>query len=90
MKIEKAIGDAKSFLGFLSDEKGMLGPAGWWLGKLRVMKQYRENPSIFASVEKFRKFLGCDLTTYPIDRSTKVLQICNSADRTNLTPVLQW
>ncbi len=94
-KIEKAMRDAKKFLGFLSDE-GLLGPAGWWLGKLRVMIQYRRNPTVFTSVEYFRKFLGCDPSHYyssvipSILIRKSVLDECIQAGRKDLTPELQW
>ena len=85
MKIKAAESDAKHFLNFLSDKR-LLGASGWWLGKLRVMKQYRENPSIFSSVESFRESIGCTPTTYHIDTATSMLQKCNSAERSKLTP----
>ena len=89
MKIKAAKSDAKMFLDFLSDER-LLGASGWWLGKLRVMKQYRENPSIFSSVESFRESIGCTPTTYHIDTSTSMLKQCNSAERSKLTPKFKW
>ncbi len=89
LKIKTAKSDAKMFLDFLSDER-LLGASGWWLGKLRVMKQYRENPSIFSSVESFRESIGCTPTTYHIDTSTSMLKQCNSAERSKLTPIFSW
>ncbi len=89
MKISRAKAEAKMFLDFLSDEN-LLGAAGWWLGKLRVMAEYRAHPTLFAAVESFRESIGCTPTMYCIDKASTILEKCISAERSQLTPKFAW
>jgi hypothetical protein len=84
-QIEKAKNDAREFLGFLSDED-MLGPAGWWVGKLQVMKEYRETPKVFARVESFRALVGCSPTEYTVSVAEVQLNACIKSDLEKLAP----
>ena len=89
MKISRAKAEAKMFLDFLSD-KNLLGAAGWWLGKLRVMAEYRAHLTLFAAVESFRESIGCTPTMYRIDKASAILEKCISAKRSHLTPKFAW
>lgn len=62
-KLEEVKAEAKSFLAFLSDRK-MLGPAGWWMGKLRVMLEYRKKLIYLVPIERLHQLLELPLTTY--------------------------
>lgn len=72
--------DARALLEFLSDEE-MLGPAGWWLGKLHVMELYRKAPMFFNPIERFRQVIGLPLTTYSITKASAALKKCTPSDR---------
>lgn len=77
VKLEEVTDGAKAFLGFLSD-KEMLGPAGWWEGKLHIMEEYRETPSFLLPIERFQQVIGLPLASYSTKDASDALKKCMS------------
>ena len=81
--------DATALLDFLSDEE-MLGPAGWWLGKLHVMELYRKAPLFFTPIERFRQVIGLPTTSYTVAKATAALKKCTATDKSQPSIQFLW